>query len=59
MPKPDFSRVKLGRSNIVVQIHETMMNFKVKGHLGRYPLTELMLYALLKSVRGLPEPLQR
>ncbi len=44
---------------MVVQIDETMMNFKGKSHHGRSPLTELMLYALLKSVKELSEPLQR
>lgn len=35
MPKPDFSNDKLGKNNKLVQIDETMLNYKCKSHRGR------------------------
>ena len=37
IPAPDFSLNKLGGRDKVVQIDETMLNFKVKSHRGRAP----------------------
>lgn len=37
MPKTDFSNSKLGGPGLVVQIDETMLNFKCKSHRGRSP----------------------
>ncbi|MGL5707435.1 MAG: transposase [Aeromonas sp.] len=37
MPSPDFGINKLGGPGKVVQIDETMLNFKCKSHRGRSP----------------------
>ncbi len=37
IPPPDFSNSKLGGDGFVVQVDETMMNFKCKSHCGRSP----------------------
>ena len=37
MPRVDFSNNKLGGPGFVVQIDETMLNYKVKSHRGRSP----------------------
>ncbi|MGL5706893.1 MAG: transposase, partial [Aeromonas sp.] len=37
MPIPDFSNNKLGGPGRIVQIDETMLNFKCKSHRGRSP----------------------
>ncbi|KAM0686547.1 hypothetical protein COBT_002228, partial [Conglomerata obtusa] len=35
MPNPDFSQNKLGGPENIVQVDETMMDFKCKSHKGR------------------------
>ena len=35
MREPDFSNSKIGGHGVIVQIDETMLNFKVKSHRGR------------------------
>ena len=40
---PDFSANKLGGPGKIVQVDETMMNYKFKSHRGRSPITERML----------------
>ncbi|KAG0437035.1 hypothetical protein DMUE_3914, partial [Dictyocoela muelleri] len=37
IPEPDFSMNKLGGANRIVQIDETMLNYKCKSHRGRSP----------------------
>ncbi|KAM0674204.1 hypothetical protein GVAV_002278 [Gurleya vavrai] len=37
IPTSDFSSEKLGGPNRIVQINETMLNFKCKSHRGRSP----------------------
>lgn len=37
IPKVDFSSKKLGGPGFVVQIDETMLNYKAKSHRGRSP----------------------
>ncbi|KCZ75589.1 hypothetical protein H311_03431, partial [Anncaliia algerae PRA109] len=38
IPSPDFANNKLGGPSKIVQIDETMLNFKCKSHRGRSPL---------------------
>ncbi|KCZ76002.1 hypothetical protein H311_03007 [Anncaliia algerae PRA109] len=40
MPNPDFKDNKLGGPDVVVQIDETMLNFKIKSHRGRSALSK-------------------
>lgn len=40
IPKPNFSKNKLGGPGTVIEIDETMLNFKVKSHRGRAPINK-------------------
>ncbi len=53
MPKPDFPRAKLGGSYMVVQIDETMMNFKVKSHRGRSPTNRTDALCIVEIYEGI------
>ncbi len=37
IPEPDFQNDKLGEIGSIVQIDETMLNYKCKSHRGRSP----------------------
>ena len=37
MPESDFNNDKLGGPNKIIQIDETMLNYKCKSHRGRSP----------------------
>lgn len=42
IPKCDFTKNKLGGPGFIVQIDETMLNYKAKSHRGRFSLNKKM-----------------
>ncbi|KCZ78343.1 hypothetical protein H311_00629 [Anncaliia algerae PRA109] len=57
MPKPNFENNILGGQGFIVQIDETMLNFKSKSHRGRAANTQQTLYASSKLRTGSRQPL--
>ncbi|KCZ79769.1 hypothetical protein H312_02852 [Anncaliia algerae PRA339] len=47
-PSPDFANNKLGCPRKIVQIDETMLNFRCKSHLGRSLLNRTDSLCILK-----------
>lgn len=53
MPSPDFSSNKLGGPGFVVQIDETMLNFKIKSHRGRSPTNKTDALCMVEVLNGI------
>lgn len=53
IPQTDFSINKLGGPGVLVQVDETMMNFKCKSHRGRSPENKTDAISIVECINGI------